>query len=108
MTESERRTFLRNAGLTVTAAAFGDPLTTVAAHAQASKDALPGRAAENPNDATRRLARFIVAARFEDLAEAVRHEARRTLLNWVGCAVGGSHHATVTNAIAALTPFFGA
>jgi 2-methylcitrate dehydratase PrpD len=60
-----------------------------------------------PTDLTRRLARFIVSSRFEDLPEPVRHEARRTLLNWVGCAIGGSAHRTVANAIAALSPFFG-
>ena len=58
-------------------------------------------------DLTRRLARFIVSSRFDDLPDPVRHEARRTLLNWVGCAIGGSPHATVVNAIAALSPFFG-
>jgi hypothetical protein len=43
-----------------------------------------------PTAATARLARFIVSTRYEDLPEAVRHEAKRTLLNWVGCAIGGS------------------
>src|SRR6266699_5402100 len=60
-----------------------------------------------PEELTRRLARFIVASRFENLPEPVRHEARRTLLNWVGCAIGGSQHETMTKAIAALAPFFG-
>src|SRR5579862_5220920 len=58
-------------------------------------------------DLTRQLARFIVSSRFDDLPEPVRHEASRTLLNWVGCAIGGSPHAAVGNAIAALSPFFG-
>ena len=60
-----------------------------------------------PEELTRRLARFIVASGFENLPEPVRHEARRTLLNWVGCAIGGSQHETMTKAIAALAPFFG-
>jgi 2-methylcitrate dehydratase PrpD len=59
------------------------------------------------DDLTRRLARFIVSSRFDDLPEPVRHEASRTLLNWVGCAIGGSPHETVANAVAALSPFFG-
>lgn len=58
-------------------------------------------------DVTRTLARYIVAARPGDLPEAVRKEAARTLLNWVGCAVGGSRHETVNIAIAALAPFSG-
>jgi 2-methylcitrate dehydratase PrpD len=62
---------------------------------------------DDSQDATRKLARFIIASRFEDLPESVRHEAKRTLLNWVGCAIGGSGHETVSNAIAALLPFCG-
>jgi len=64
-------------------------------------------APEACKDATRKLARFIIASRFEDLPESVRREAKRTLLNWVGCAIGGSGHETVGNAIAALLPFCG-
>jgi 2-methylcitrate dehydratase PrpD len=59
------------------------------------------------HEATRRLARFILASRFEDLLAPVRHEGARTLLNWVGCALGGAQHQTVSNAMAALSPFFG-
>ena len=32
----------------------------------------------------------------------VENEARRTFLNWVGCAIGGSRHATVEAALAAV------
>ena len=64
-------------------------------------------AAEASQDATRKLARFILSTGFADLPDAVRHEGSRTLLNWVGCAIGGSRHQTVTNAVAALSPFFG-
>jgi 2-methylcitrate dehydratase PrpD len=63
---------------------------------------------ESTHDLTRGLARFITASRYEDLPEPVRHEAKRTLLNWTGCAIGGSHHETVAKALAALAPFFGA
>jgi 2-methylcitrate dehydratase PrpD len=38
----------------------------------------------------------------------VRREACRTLLNWAGCAVGGSQHETVGVAVRALGPFSGA
>ena len=64
-------------------------------------------AADESHDLTRKLAQFIIATRFEDLPEPVRHEGARTLLNWVGCAIGGSRHQTMTNAMAALSPFFG-
>jgi 2-methylcitrate dehydratase PrpD len=60
-----------------------------------------------PADVTRRLARYIVNAKAEDLPAEVRKEATRTLLNWVGCAVGGSRHETVDIAIAAMSPFSG-
>jgi 2-methylcitrate dehydratase PrpD len=62
---------------------------------------------EAAQDATRRLARFIVSLRHEDLPERVRSEAGRTLLNWVGCAVGAAEHETVNNAVSALLPFCG-
>lgn len=58
-------------------------------------------------DVTHTLAKFLVASRYEDLPRAVVHEASRALLNWLGCAIGASHHETVNNAVAALQPFFG-
>ncbi len=58
-------------------------------------------------DVTRALARHIVAARPDQLPSAVRTEAVRTFLNWVGCAVGAAGHEAVDIAIKALTPFAG-
>jgi 2-methylcitrate dehydratase PrpD len=108
MTETERRTFLRNSGLAITAAALGEPLAAAAGSAQTTDAAHAKETVQVPSDATHRLARFILSTRYDDLPDTVRHEARRTLLNWVGCAIGGSREATVSNAIAALTPFIGA
>jgi 2-methylcitrate dehydratase PrpD len=104
MKRPERRTFLRNTGLAITAAALSDPVAPVGAQTSAAP---PNQAAAAPNDLTPKLARFIVSARYEDLPDAVRHEAKRTLLNWIGCAIGGSPQETVGNAIAALAPFTG-
>lgn len=59
-------------------------------------------------DITRTLARAIVQSRYEDIPAPVRHEAARALLNWTGCAIGGSRHPAVENAIAAMLPFAGA
>jgi 2-methylcitrate dehydratase PrpD len=56
---------------------------------------------------TRALARYVVGASSADVPEPVRKEARRTLLNWMGCAVGGSRHETLDAAIGALSPFSG-
>jgi 2-methylcitrate dehydratase PrpD len=58
-------------------------------------------------DVTRRLAHHVVSARPEDLPASVRKEAARTLLNWVGCTVGGSRHETVGIALSALSSFAG-
>ncbi|MDP9115104.1 MAG: MmgE/PrpD family protein, partial [Acidobacteriota bacterium] len=58
-------------------------------------------------DVTRKLARYVVAAKHEELPGAVRKEAQRTLLNWAGCAIGGSRQETVDIAISALAPFAG-
>jgi 2-methylcitrate dehydratase PrpD len=58
-------------------------------------------------DVTRCLARYVVSAQPTELPEKVRKEAVRTLLNWVGCALGGSKHETLNIAIAALAPFSG-
>jgi len=71
--------------------------------------AVPAAAEETAaaKDVTRKLARYVVNARREDIPAAVRKEASRTLLNWVGCAVGGSRHETVDIAIRALSPFSG-
>ncbi len=64
--------------------------------------------ADNTIAATRVLARYGVASRFESLPAAVVHEARRALVNWAGCAIGASAHPTVECAWKALRPFAGA
>lgn len=58
-------------------------------------------------DITRTLARFIVESRYEDIPQPIRHEASRALLNWLGCAIGSSHHETIECMLAALGPFSG-
>jgi 2-methylcitrate dehydratase PrpD len=56
---------------------------------------------------TRTLARFVVEHDPSRLPHAVRHEAARSILNWLGCALGASRHETVERALAALFPFSG-
>ena len=58
-------------------------------------------------EVTRTLAKFLVNHRYADVPAKVRHEAARSFLNWVGCAVGASRHETVENALAALSDFSG-
>ena len=58
-------------------------------------------------DVTGTLAHYLVTATYDDLPGNVRKEGVRTLLNWVGVAIGGSRHQTVDIAVAALAPFSG-
>src|SRR5580658_9192984 len=60
-----------------------------------------------PPEVTRILAKYIVNAKPTDLPAPVQKEATRTLLNWVGCTLGGSRNEAVEIAISALKPFFG-
>ena len=55
----------------------------------------------------RTLAEWLVAQRLEDIPTDVRHEALRSIVNIVGCAVGGSTHPAVDIALRALGPFSG-
>lgn len=58
-------------------------------------------------EVTRVLARYVVESKLADIPAAVRREATRSILNWMGCAVGGSRHETLDRALAALRPFAG-
>jgi 2-methylcitrate dehydratase PrpD len=73
----------------------------------ASAPAAAQPVAAAPPPVTEILAHYLVNARFEDLPANVRREGTRTFLNWVGVAVGGSHHETIDHALAALSPFAG-
>ena len=57
----------------------------------------------NAPPVTRILAKFVATHPSRGWSDAVEHEAQRTLLNWVGCAIGASRHATVEAALAAVT-----
>jgi hypothetical protein len=35
---------------------------------------------------------FLATFRFQDLPEAAVHQARRGVLDWIGCALAGSQH----------------
>jgi 2-methylcitrate dehydratase PrpD len=56
---------------------------------------------------TQILASYVLDSRLEDIPADVRQEARRALVNYVGCAVGGSLHPAVDLAIRALGPYSG-
>jgi 2-methylcitrate dehydratase PrpD len=73
------------------------------------KAAPPGAAPKEPPPppVTHELARWAATSPLSQLPAAVRKESTRTLLNWVGCAVGGSREGAPTRALAALQPFAG-
>jgi 2-methylcitrate dehydratase PrpD len=56
---------------------------------------------------TQVLADFAVRSAPDDVPAPVYKEAVRSFLNWTGCAVGGSIHPTIDNALAAIKPFAG-
>ena len=104
-----RRSFLQVAA--GSAAALGSTPVLAAGSASSSPGA-PAAAPSSSNpaqasDVTRKLASYLVSARYEELPANVRKEATRTLLNYVGVAVGGSHTEASETAVAALTPFSG-
>lgn len=100
---TDRRSILRGAALLPMFS--GAVASTVSA--ETAPAAAPKPAPAPPPHVTKILAHYIVTAKYEDLPEKVRKEGIRTLLNWVGVAVGGSHHETVDIAVSALTPFSG-
>ena len=51
---------------------------------------------------TRTLARFVATHPSRGWNDEVEREAHRTLLNWVGCAVGAARHESVQAALAAV------
>jgi len=79
-------------------AAFGSAYLMPAAQAQVGGKSIP---------VTSILARYLVQAKPADIPERVKREGRRSLLNYVGVAVGGSRHETVARAVAALAPLSG-
>ena len=56
---------------------------------------------------TEQLAEWIAGLKPEDVPDTVRHEAVRTFVNWLGCAVGGANHETVDVFLQAIDPFSG-
>ena len=56
---------------------------------------------------TRTLASWVVESHLEDIPGDVRREALRALVNYTGCALGGSADVAVNIAMRAFGPFFG-
>ncbi len=103
MANIDRRTFLR-ATTAIAAGAVAPDLALAAGNNNRELMASPSPVTPH---VTKTLASYITSARYEDLPANVRKEGLRTLLNWVGVAVGGSHHETIDVAVGALGPFSG-
>ena len=58
-------------------------------------------------EVTRALARYVVNSKFEDIPAPIRNEAKRSLLNWLACTIGGCRHKSVDKAMSAMQPFAG-
>jgi 2-methylcitrate dehydratase PrpD len=56
---------------------------------------------------SRRIAAFVTQTRLEDLPGEVVHEAKRSLLNYVACAIAGSGEHPVETSLKVLAPFGG-
>jgi 2-methylcitrate dehydratase PrpD len=59
------------------------------------------------NDLTSEVADYVLAARLDDIPADVRKEARRALVNFLGCALGGSRHEAMDITLDALGPYSG-
>lgn len=51
---------------------------------------------------TQTLARFVATHPSHGWSDAVEHEAYRTFLNWLGCAIGAARHPALESALAAM------
>jgi 2-methylcitrate dehydratase PrpD len=56
----------------------------------------------NAPPVTQTLARFVATHPRQGWDASVEHEAHRTFVNWLGCAIGASRHATLEAALAAV------
>lgn len=102
MTESiSRRSFVKASGVALGGSALpAMPLAAAAAPPAQTRT-------QAPPDVTRRLAAWVVGSKWEDVPQAARYEAVRSVFNWVGCCLGGARHVTTERALAALAEFSG-
>ena len=101
---------MRTSATLAAAGLVGGASSTRAADAPAPAPSAPPGAAPKgppPPPVTHIVARYAATAPISQIPLAVRKEATRTLLNWVGVAVGGSQQGAPSHAVAALKPFSG-
>src|SRR3982075_1965816 len=105
---ASRRKFLAQSAL----AAASLPAMSLAKREQTSP---PGQSRQTnsarldqvPPQVTRTVAEWIVHSRLADTPPAVRSEAVRSIVNWIGVTIGGSREDAVKRGIETLTPYSG-
>jgi 2-methylcitrate dehydratase PrpD len=103
---SRRRFLLKSA--TAGAAAVVAPLVSGGGEFVADPQAPVALGIKNPQQpVTRIVADWVVGSRREEIPEAVRREAVRSVVNVVGVTIGGSADPTVATALRALGPYSG-
>lgn len=95
-----RRSFVKASGFALGSAALP---TAPPATPRATVRTRPS----SPPDVTRQLAAYVVHSTWEDIPEAARYEAVRSVFNWVGCCLGGARQEATERALAALAEFSG-
>ena len=58
-----------------------------------------------PSDVTRTLSDFVCGARWEQLPDAVRHEGKRSILNFIATALAGCREDAIEHTLASLMMF---
>jgi MmgE/PrpD N-terminal domain len=104
MISIERRHLLRTTATAIAVGASGPALAQGTNPPAAAPP--PGGAPKGPLPApvTHIIAKYAATTPLDQIPAPVRKEATRTLLNWVGCAVGGSRQDEPSHAVAALNP----
>jgi 2-methylcitrate dehydratase PrpD len=97
-----RRDFCVNTAIMTTAAAAPLPMPAQTSAPPPTPPAVPTGARP---DVTRALARFVATTPSDVVPAAVRAEAVRSVVNWLGCALGGARHETTDRAVAAVSAY---
>ena len=68
-------------------------------------NAIAAAADLNAPPVTKILAQFVTSHPSQGWTPEVDHEAHRTFLNWLGCAIGAANHESVESSLAAIREF---
>lgn len=83
-------------------------LSAAGLHSGSQQDPSPAKAISTlPPNTTTVLADWIVASDSSNIPRAVRKEAERSIVNWIGVAIGGAREDAVRDALRVLAPYSG-